>query len=124
MTKIGMKGRIAALLGFLALAGCIDRDPYMRTDVWRPTGANSANLAAMLANPRDLVRGHGSSQTDTKYSAITVDRVSSDKPRSLNPSSPAGGGGGGDGGGAAVGVGGASAGAADSAPNAPPMGTN
>lgn len=48
---------IAFAAGILALTGCQSRDPYYRTDVWKPTGANAANIAAMVANPYDLIHG-------------------------------------------------------------------
>jgi hypothetical protein len=41
----------------IALAGCDQTDPYLRTDTWRPSGANAGNVAAMLAYPPDLVGG-------------------------------------------------------------------
>ncbi len=50
---------IAVAAGILALAGCGNRDPYYRTDVWKPNGANAANIAAMAANPYDLIHGRG-----------------------------------------------------------------
>ncbi|MGE0226254.1 MAG: hypothetical protein AB7F35_24100 [Acetobacteraceae bacterium] len=82
-----------------ATTGCMDRDPYRRTDVWRPTGANAANLAAMVANPNDLIRGTDSRRTDTKASVIAVDRIWSDRPRPFHSSAggKSGGGGGGNG---------------------------
>lgn len=41
----------------LAAAGCIDPEPYTRPGTWQATGANDANLRAMIANPADLQRG-------------------------------------------------------------------
>ena len=51
---------VAFTAGLLALAGCDSRDPYLRTDVWQPTGANAGNIAAMVADPHDLISGRGS----------------------------------------------------------------
>ena len=88
--------RIAALLTVVtAVGGCVSRDPYNRTDVWRPTGANSANLAAMVADPRDLLRGHGTTRQSTKASAVAAERLWVDQPKSLPTASGGGGGGGG-----------------------------
>lgn len=41
------------------IAGCTQADPYTRSFMWQPDGANSRNLALMVANPSDLLRGHG-----------------------------------------------------------------
>lgn len=98
MTRVAIP-LIAALA---LLAGCANRDPYERLDVWRPTGANSANLAAMVANPHDLIRGHGTDRQLTKAQELAVDRVWQDQPKGLGgtaaTSSSSGGGSGGSGG--------------------------
>ena len=52
-----------------ALAACQDMDPYARTDVWQPTGANAGNIAAMVANPHDLIRGRGVRSYRSKQSS-------------------------------------------------------
>jgi hypothetical protein len=50
----------AALCAALALAGAgCTEDPLDRPGTWRPTGANDANLRAMIARPDDLARGSG-----------------------------------------------------------------
>ena len=66
-----------AILGVLGaasgLAGCdLNTDPYSRTDVWRPEGANIGNLAAMLVNPLDLVHGQAATGPSIKLSSIAV----------------------------------------------------
>jgi type IV pilus biogenesis protein CpaD/CtpE len=43
-------------LGLGLLAGCAP-DPFAAPPSWNFTGANGANLAAMVADPMDLVRG-------------------------------------------------------------------
>jgi len=101
---------VLAVASVLVLAGCMDRDPYRRTDVWRPTGANSSNIAAQVANPNDLIRGQSGARATSAAQVLAVDRIVTDQARPLNPSAPAGGGGGGNGGGGA-GVGAAAAGA-------------
>ncbi len=88
------------LLGSVVmLTGCMSCEPYYRTDVWRPSGANAANLAAMVANPRDLIRGHGDDHVLAKAPASAVEQVWSPK------GSGGGGGGGGNGGDAGGGAG-------------------
>ena len=88
------------------LAGCEELDPYHRQDVWYPSGASQANLAAQVVNPYDMVRGHGVFKSDGELAAAAVTRARQDhiKPL-LNPNSTGGGGGrgGGGGGGGATG---------------------
>lgn len=59
----------------LFLAGCASRDPYYRTDVWRPTGANAANIAVMAADPHDLIRGRGDTRQLAKAPELAVEKV-------------------------------------------------
>jgi type IV pilus biogenesis protein CpaD/CtpE len=92
------------------LAGCANRDPYQRLDVWRPTGANSANLAAMVADPRDLIRGHGTDRQLTKAQELAVDRIWLDQPKGLGGGAAASGASGGSSGGSGSGGGGGSSG--------------
>jgi type IV pilus biogenesis protein CpaD/CtpE len=75
--------RLLLFLSLATLAGCGSRDPYMRTDVWRPTGANAGNIAAMVANPRDLIQGHSAAREDTKAAALAVDHVWTNQPMPL-----------------------------------------
>ncbi len=108
--RIGRAVLVAASV--TVLVGCMDRDPYRRTDVWRPTGANSSNIAAQVANPNDLIRGQSGARATSAAQVLAVDRIVTDQARPLNPSAPAGGAGGGSGGGGGgSGVGAAAAGA-------------
>ena len=100
--------KLAAATALLTLAGCDQRDPYLRTDVWKPTGANAGNIAAMVADPNDLIRGHGTMINDTSEPALAVGHIWSDQPKSFTPG--AGGGSGGAGGSGSGGSGGGSAG--------------
>jgi type IV pilus biogenesis protein CpaD/CtpE len=72
-----------AVLGVLGGAGCTWRDPYLRNDVWKPTGSNPANLAAMIADPRDLAHGRGGGRVDTKADVLAVERIYEGRPQSL-----------------------------------------
>ncbi|HEY1935314.1 MAG TPA: hypothetical protein VGG99_25185 [Acetobacteraceae bacterium] len=74
---------LSLLAGILCVSGCDAFDPYGRDDVWKATGANSANIAAMVANPQDLLSGRGSATTSTKTPQLAVDRVWSDTPKQL-----------------------------------------
>ena len=63
------------LASALALTACQSTDPYVRPGQWRPLGANSDNLAAMVANPRDLLAGHGQTISDGQLAADAVTRL-------------------------------------------------
>lgn len=52
-----MSPRFPCLVMVLLLAGCGASGDFARPGTWRATGANDANLAVMLANPGDAVRG-------------------------------------------------------------------
>ena len=69
--------RRSALLALLLLSGCngASLDPYQRTDVWTPEGANAGNLAAMVANPHDLIRGQSDTSPHYKQGSSAVDRL-------------------------------------------------
>jgi hypothetical protein len=58
-----------------ALAACTETEPYVRAGDWRPLGANAANLRAMVANPNDLVAGHGELVSDGEAAADPVTRL-------------------------------------------------
>ena len=86
--------------GVLTLAGCEDLDPYHRQHVWYPTGASHANTAAMVANPHDMIRGHGTATADGAVADAAITRLRQDKVKPLlNPGSYSAGGGAGAGGG-------------------------
>jgi type IV pilus biogenesis protein CpaD/CtpE len=82
----------------LMLAGCEDLDPYHRQYVWYPTGASEANVAAMVANPHDMIRGHGNARADGAVAEGAVARLRQDHAKPLpDPGGSSGGGGGGAG---------------------------
>jgi hypothetical protein len=79
----------------LAAGGCIDPEPFTRPNTWQATGANDANLRAMIANPADLQRGQApATAARGEAAALAAARLGA-------PSAAGQGGGEGGGGGAA-----------------------
>lgn len=58
-----------------ALAGCAVTDPLYQEGLWRPTGANEANLRLMVAVPSDLAQGVAARGADGHGAARAVDRL-------------------------------------------------
>jgi hypothetical protein len=58
-------------------------DPLYRDGLFQPTHVNRANLALMVANPTDLVRGTGRATADGQLAAAAVDRLRNDKVKKL-----------------------------------------
>jgi hypothetical protein len=71
------------LCGFIPLLGCTATDPMTRPGIWHPTGANDANLRAMIANPHDLVIGASSPGADGDVAAAAVQRYRTGKVKAL-----------------------------------------
>ena len=69
-------------------------------------GAAEANLAAMVANPADLYRGHGQSWAGATSAVPPLERLTTDHPKPLLNPGQAGAGGGASAGGSAGGAGG------------------
>ncbi len=65
------------------LADCGSTEPYARTGEWRPLGANADNLRAMVADPHDLLSGHGAASSDGELAALAVARLRADQVRPL-----------------------------------------
>jgi type IV pilus biogenesis protein CpaD/CtpE len=60
---------------------------------------NASNIAAMVANPADLVRGHGGGPVDAAVTTLPIDRLEGDRMKALpDPGGSSGGGGTGGGG--------------------------
>ena len=65
------------------LSGCNALEPYQRPYSWHATGANEANLAAMVVDPADLVHGHAIGPSDGSAAAASVDRLRHDHVKPL-----------------------------------------
>ena len=78
--------RIAAVLSLVlapGLAGCAVTDPLEREGLWRPIGANDANLRLMVAVPSDLVQGVAAPNSDGDGAARAVRRLRRDRVKPL-----------------------------------------
>ena len=76
------------VLGFvLLLSACAAEDPLTRPGLWHPVGANDANLAAMVADPDDLVTGVADRRVDGQVAAAAVARYRAGKVKELPDSS-------------------------------------
>lgn len=104
----------ACLATLLTLAACNSRDPYLRTDVWEPTGANDANIGAMVANPHDLISGRGSPVQNAGEPALAVGHIWTDQPKPLNNGSSSSSGSGGSNSAGGIGGGGGGGGGSGS----------
>jgi hypothetical protein len=69
-----MRHATTALLLLLALAGCSAIDPYTRAGMWRPRGANDANLRLHVADPMTLDRGVDDPRSDGQTMAAAIQR--------------------------------------------------
>ncbi|MBV8093974.1 MAG: hypothetical protein JO110_12200 [Acetobacteraceae bacterium] len=75
---------ITPALGLLLLAGCAASDPYRRPGTWQPNGAVAGNLAVMLQDPYDLVRGRGETAPQPKRGIDPVLRLWDDHVKPFN----------------------------------------
>jgi type IV pilus biogenesis protein CpaD/CtpE len=75
MSRIALPWLARAALPLLVLAGCSQIDPLTKEGVWRPTGANDANLRAMVAVPSDLAYGRAARTSDGNLAARAVERL-------------------------------------------------
>jgi hypothetical protein len=78
-----MLARAMICVAALTLSGCNMTDPYSREGVWRPNGANEANLRAMVVSPADLARGVSAPGGDGQQAAAALERYRNDKVRAL-----------------------------------------
>lgn len=78
-----MRRIVIAVLLALAVAACDSFDPYDREGGWRPTGANEANLRAMLVEPDELFVGTSERGSDGQIGGAAVERLRADRVRPL-----------------------------------------
>lgn len=68
----------------LLLAGCAGGgDDFARPGSWQPAGVNAANLQAMLAEPRDALRGAAAPTERAQPGALAVRRLEQDRRQPL-----------------------------------------
>jgi hypothetical protein len=79
----------ALLLLLVVVTGCHQLDPYQREGVWRPNGANAADLRAMVAVPADLAAGRPAAPANGGLAAEALDRLRQDRVRPLPDSAVA-----------------------------------
>ena len=72
---------LALLLCFTACDGL--NDPFQREGTWQPEGLNDMNLAAMVADPRQLQQGVGDDRSPGVLSAAAVHRLLTDQVKPL-----------------------------------------
>ncbi len=87
MSRLILKRLGFAVLPLLGLVGCEQIDPLTREGLWHPTGANAANLRAMVAVPGDLALGRGTRTADGNAAARAVDRYRSGRTYPLSDNS-------------------------------------
>jgi type IV pilus biogenesis protein CpaD/CtpE len=76
--------RRALILAFAAaLPGCAELDPFDRTGVWRPSGANEANLRTQVARPSELAVGTAERGSDGHLASQAIERLRTDRVRPL-----------------------------------------
>jgi hypothetical protein len=74
---------LRALLLLLPLVACGPGDDFLRPGTWRPTGANEANLAAMLAEPSHARAGAAARTERAEPAALAIRRLELDRRRPL-----------------------------------------
>lgn len=67
----------------LATPACEALDPFHRESAWRPGGTNEDNLAAMLDEPRDRIRGTAPANAQGQRAAAAIERLRTDRVRAL-----------------------------------------
>lgn len=78
--------RASLFLLLLLPASCgVQSDPVYRPGDWLPEGSNARNIAAMLAEPSDLIRGRGEPGADSPLAIKAVTRLMEGKAK-LMPS--------------------------------------
>lgn len=73
------------VLAGLLLSGCALTDPDQRPGEWHALGTNQANLAVMVADPRDLQHGTaaGPDESDGQMAVAAIERLHRNKLKDL-----------------------------------------
>jgi hypothetical protein len=66
--------RPGLIIAVCMLPGCNSADLDHRPGAWHPNGSNAANIAAMAADPHDLIRGRRG-ETDSRQAADAITRL-------------------------------------------------
>jgi hypothetical protein len=82
-TRVMMSCAAAGLLLGLGGCGMAGRDSWEDQGSWRATGANDMNLQSMVANPNDLIAGHGDRGGSGVIATTAVNRYLTDKVKKL-----------------------------------------
>jgi hypothetical protein len=78
------RGFVPALLAVLLVAGCgAAVDPTQREGTWRPSGANAANLRAMIAEPSHLRQGVSDPTGRGRQATNAIERLEDDELKPL-----------------------------------------
>lgn len=79
---------LAAAVSLLSLTSCDQIDPLKRPYMWYATGVNEQNIAAMAANPADLVHGRDAPQRRVNVESDGVTRLWTGHPLPLMTDTP------------------------------------
>lgn len=75
--------RSTIVLALLSATGCDATDPFLREGDWNPRGSNAANLATMVEDPMDLVRGRRDDRVGGQLAAAAISRLRRDQLKPL-----------------------------------------
>jgi hypothetical protein len=79
---------MAAAISLAGLTGCNQIDPLQRPYMWHASGVNQQNIAAMAANPMDLVQGRDAPRRRVVVESDGVARLWTGKPLPLLSDTP------------------------------------
>lgn len=81
---------LIALAATALLGGCTQYGAWNSAGMWQPTGSNSANLRAMVADPNDLSTGRGSHGSPGDEAARAVTNLETGKTPAVASTSSSG----------------------------------
>ena len=84
-----LKSRVALIVviscGLMSMTSCQDVDPLTRDrGDWKPAGVNQGNLEAQIVSPADLTAGVSDEGGDANQAAMAIDRLNSDKVKTID----------------------------------------